>query len=206
MDPKWRCHAFQQVDPNNLPPEMANDPLLMKELQARGMGGEGQGLVKVKRTPKGSEGNRHAFQHNGQTVYEWDQTLDEVNIWIKPPPGVLAQHLDIEITCTKLRIGIKENPPFLNESLGGEVIVKESFWSMQDGELTINLQKMRKAETWPTALRGHGQLDPLAKQEDQKRLMLERFGEENPGFDFSGAEFNGQIPDARNFMGGVKYT
>ena len=36
--------------------------------------------------------------------------------------------------------------------------------------------------------------------------MLERFGEENPGFDFRGAEFNGNVPDARNFMGGVKYN
>jgi hypothetical protein len=36
--------------------------------------------------------------------------------------------------------------------------------------------------------------------------MLERFTEENPGFDFSNAEFNGNVPDARNFMGGVKYS
>lgn len=32
------------------------------------------------------------------------------------------------------------------------------------------------------------------------------FALQNPGFDFSGAEFNGQVPDARTFMGGVKYT
>ncbi|CAN0027242.1 unnamed protein product [Heterosigma akashiwo] len=36
-------------------------------------------------------------------------------------------------------------------------------------------------------------------------MMLERFQEENPGFDFSGAEFNGMVPDPREFMGGVKY-
>jgi hypothetical protein len=34
--------------------------------------------------------------------------------------------------------------------------------------------------------------------------MLERFQEEHPGFDFSDAEFNGQVPEARTFMGGVK--
>jgi len=28
----------------------------------------------------------------------------------------------------------------------------------------------------------------------------------NPGFDFSGAEFNGMAPDPRNFMGGIKYN
>jgi hypothetical protein len=36
----------------------------------------------------------------------------------------------------------------------------------------------------------------------QKRILLERFQEENPGFDFSGAEVNGTVPDPRTFMGG----
>jgi hypothetical protein len=49
------------------------------------------------------------------------------------------------------------------------------------------------------------QLDPLTAQEVQKKVMLERFQEEHPGFDFSGAEFNGMAPDPREFMGGVKY-
>jgi hypothetical protein len=29
---------------------------------------------------------------------------------------------------------------------------------------------------------------------------------QHPGFDFSGAEFNGQVPAAKDFMGGVKYS
>ena len=28
---------------------------------------------------------------------------------------------------------------------------------------------------------------------------------QNPGFDFSGAEFSGNVPDPRTFMGGVGY-
>jgi hypothetical protein len=31
------------------------------------------------------------------------------------------------------------------------------------------------------------------------------FQEEHPGFDFSDAEFNGDVPSAKDFMGGVKY-
>ena len=34
-------------------------------------------------------------------------------------------------------------------------------------------------------------------------MMLERFQVENPGFDFSQADFNGQVPDPKNFMGGL---
>jgi hypothetical protein len=35
--------------------------------------------------------------------------------------------------------------------------------------------------------------------------LLERFQQENPGFDFSQATMNGQVPDARTFMGGISY-
>jgi hypothetical protein len=48
-------------------------------------------------------------------------------------------------------------------------------------------------------------VDPYTQSEVQKSLMLERFQEENPGFDFSGASFNGNVPDPKTFMGGVGY-
>jgi hypothetical protein len=38
------------------------------------------------------------------------------------------------------------------------------------------------------------------------QIMLERFGRENPGFDFSNAEFNGAAPDPTSFMGGVDHN
>lgn len=46
----------------------------------------------------------------------------------------------------------------------------------------------------------------MAQEATKRQMMLERFQEENPGFDFSGAEFNGSAPDPRTFMGGVKYA
>jgi len=53
---------------------------------------------------------------------------------------------------------------------------------------------------------GRAQVDPYTQSEVQKSLMLERFQEENPGFDFSGASFNGAVPDPKTFMGGVGYN
>ena len=44
----------KKVDLNALPPELANDPKLMSELQGRGML-DGGGVSKVQATPKGSE-------------------------------------------------------------------------------------------------------------------------------------------------------
>ena len=45
-----------------------------------------------------------------------------------------------------------------------------------------------------------------AREAVHKRLLLERFGQENPGFDFSGAEVNGSVPDPRVFMNGPGST
>ena len=49
---------------------------------------------------------------------------------------------------------------------------------VDDGEIEITLVKMSKAETWPSALVGHGQLNAFASEEVRKKLMLERFQEE----------------------------
>ena len=64
---------------------------------------------------------------------------------------------------------------------------------------------MKKAEMWSSACVGHQSMDPLLENEVKKNILLERFQEENPGFDFSGAEVNGEVPNARDFMGGVSY-
>ena len=121
-------------------------------------------------------------------------------------PGEKLPQFEIKITATHLTVGIKGNPPFLNEELGGHCVTDESLWMIEDDELHIQFSKMKRAETWMSALKGHQVLDPLLEQEVRKNILLERFQQENPGFDFSDAKMNGNVPDARNFMGGVKYT
>mmetsp|Transcript_23402 Transcript_23402/g.51383 ORF Transcript_23402/g.51383 Transcript_23402/m.51383 type:complete len:166 (+) Transcript_23402:170-667(+) len=148
---------------------------------------------------------RQQFTYEGQVVYEWEQNLDETHIYIKPPPGVTKQHLDIKLEARHVRVGIKGNPPFLNEDTFGLVDLSESFWMIEDGELHLQLQKAHKGEAWGSALKGHGQLDLFSEREVNKKLMLERFQEEHPGFDFSGATFSGEAPSARSFMGGIHH-
>lgn len=70
--------------------------------------------------------------------------------------------------------------------------------------LTLTLTKAHKAETWPAVFKGHGELDAAGTADAHKQMLLERFQAENPGFDFSGAEVNGSVPDPRLFMGGPR--
>eukprot|EP00698_Gefionella_okellyi_P024908 TRINITY_DN892_c0_g1_i2.p1 TRINITY_DN892_c0_g1~~TRINITY_DN892_c0_g1_i2.p1 ORF type:complete len:117 (-),score=33.10 TRINITY_DN892_c0_g1_i2:59-409(-) len=115
--------------------------------------------------------------------------------------------LDCQIALQRITVGLKGNPPFLDLELTKPIRVKESFWMMEDGELHFQLQKTSKAEQWSAVFAGHEQaMDPVQAEEMRKQMMLERFQQENPGFDFSGAQFSGQVPDAQTFMGGVKHT
>jgi hypothetical protein len=42
-----------------------------------------------------------------QLVYEWEQTLEELNLYLRPPPGVTSQMMSIEISTSHLKVGIK---------------------------------------------------------------------------------------------------
>lgn len=53
----------------------------------------------------------------GEKVFEWDQTLDEVNIYINLPPNVHSKQFYCKIQSKHLELGIKGNPPYLNVSI-----------------------------------------------------------------------------------------
>jgi hypothetical protein len=215
---------FDKIEESDEEETELNDPeqAAVKEEQQRaaaamGQGqGQGQGGTSTisgleqkpqKLTPKGSEKGRYKFEYEGRTIYEWEQSLEEVNIYIEPPAGLPRHMIVIDISHKHLKVGIKGNDQaFLDEDTGGPVKPEESMWTMIDGEININLQKMNKAETWEAALLGRdgSVVDPTTKEEMRKQMMLDRFQEEHPGFDFSGAEFNGMVPEARDFLGGVK--
>ncbi len=57
---------------------------------------------------------RHAYVHQGRTIYEWDQTLSDLNVYVQLPTGVRAKQLFVDISSSHLRVGIKPNPPYLD--------------------------------------------------------------------------------------------
>jgi len=180
--------------------------------------------------------NRYVFSYTNQKVYEWEQSLEEVTIYIDAPMQQLpkqhtASYIIVNILTDRLQVGLKGGDRhFIDEKTFDKVKVKESSWYLDcdEGVITIVLAKCFRGQTWEGVLCGHTTLvdgnsggavdassgrggiqesiDPITKQEMQKTLMLERFQEENPGFDFRDAEFNGQVPDPRTFMGGVGYN
>ena len=178
---------------------------------------------------------RFVFEYKGRAIYEWEQKLDDVTIYVKPPPHVTrGNQIKCIIKPQHLKLGLQGSKDwFIQEDTFGTVDVSESTWSLEDNDddnddndvggkvICIYLIKAHRGQLWDTVLKGNAQLgtgsnsssnniintdlDPMAKEQVRKEMMLERFQEENPGFDFRGAEFNGSVPDARTYMGGVKY-
>ena len=205
-----------------------------------------------------SKNLRFMVQYNGNTVYEWEQSLNEVIIYIVSP---LQQNnhnkssnakIFCNISATHLQVGIQQQQPtcipitdinsechasppvtthcYIDEDIYHPIEIKESTWCIEQEDIatnskeqeqqhdviTIYLQKVAKGLVWEAPLRGrtsikNGQyhshsLDPIALQDVQKSLLLERWQEENPGMDFRDASFNGgSIPDPRTYMGGIGY-
>ncbi|KAF5182551.1 Hsp20-like chaperones superfamily protein [Thalictrum thalictroides] len=124
------------------------------------------------------------YKHTGQKVFEWDQTIDEVNIYITLPPNVPTKLFSCKIQAKHVEVGIKGNPPYLNHDLTCPVKTDSSFWTLEDDIMHITLQKRDIGQTWASPILGQGQLDPVTTDLEQKRLMLQRFQEEDPDFDY----------------------
>lgn len=77
------------------------------------------------------QGMRHQFRHENQVVYEWEQTLSDLNIFIKVPTGIKAKQLYVDISNKHLRVGIVPNPPYL------EVCLLESLMSLCKSPLML---------------------------------------------------------------------
>ena len=118
-----------------------------------------------------------------------------------------AADLDVCLCARCVRVGLRAAggggpPPFLCIPPGGALSAAASTWTLSDGRLELVLAKARRGEAWPSALAGHPPLDAAAAA-DRRTLLLERFQAEHPGFDFRDAAISGDVPDAREYLGGM---
>lgn len=158
-------------------------------------------------TPSTKYTKRKQVEYQGRIIYEWEQDLEEVNMFITPPSGLPAKMIEIQFTEKHLKVGIKgAERLYIDEDLGGLILTKESYWTLEDGVIHLQFQKGLIGETWSYCTSGQKPLDAVTVQKDQQQILLERFQREHPGFDFSQANFSGQAPDARSFMGGFDQT
>eukprot|EP00012_Vannella_robusta_P012981 CAMPEP_0206201484 /NCGR_PEP_ID=MMETSP0166-20121206/11585_1 /ASSEMBLY_ACC=CAM_ASM_000260 /TAXON_ID=95228 /ORGANISM="Vannella robusta, Strain DIVA3 518/3/11/1/6" /LENGTH=172 /DNA_ID=CAMNT_0053620187 /DNA_START=11 /DNA_END=527 /DNA_ORIENTATION=+ len=138
-----------------------------------------------------------------QGNYKWAQTVLDVQIVVQFPVGTRGRNIDCKFTANSFRFGLKGKTPIFDGETDYTIKPKESTWSIDpdSGEVLIVLEKAVKHENWKSVIKGEGVIDFATSEEMGKKMLLEKFTAENPGFDFSGAKFNGSLPaDPKNFF------
>jgi len=99
---------------------------------------------------------------NGGTTdkYKWTQTLQELSVTFTLPIGTKAKMIDIDIKNTKLKVGIKGEPPIVDGTFHKSIICEDSFWTIEDSRyLVLSLQKQNKMEWWKCVLVGDPEIN-----------------------------------------------
>ncbi|KAK7138289.1 hypothetical protein R3I94_013801 [Phoxinus phoxinus] len=128
----------------------------------------------------------------------WYQTMEEVFIEVNVPPGTSAKEIKCNIGSKQIELRVKDQQIFKGK-LFGSTVSDEATWTLEDKKIIqIVLMKTNReaGNCWQSLLEGEFAADPWVQDQMQRKLTLERFQRENPGFDFSGAEISG------NFQGG----
>ena len=100
--------------------------------------------------------DRYIYSHSGCKVYEWEQSLEEVIIYIDAPTNISPPRLIVvNISTNSLHVGLGGSDRyFIDEPTFDKVKVKESSWYLDNGVITIVLAKCFQGQTWEGVLRG----------------------------------------------------
>ncbi|XP_054014954.1 nuclear migration protein nudC isoform X2 [Hylaeus anthracinus] len=83
--------------------------------------------------------------------YRWTQTLQDLEIRVPLKVNFSVRPKDVSVSITKkhLTLGIKGQPPIIDDDFPHEVKVEESTWVIEDGKvMLLNLEKVNKMQWW----------------------------------------------------------
>ncbi|KAK7482608.1 hypothetical protein BaRGS_00026209 [Batillaria attramentaria] len=128
----------------------------------------------------------------------WWQTLDEIYIEVDTGREISAKSVKCDIKAKQIKV-VVNGETLIDGTLFEAVHPDDSTWTVEDKRfLRICLSKSLTTadHCWKSLLLNQYETDALTYDEMQKKLTLQRFQLENPGFDFSGASMSG------NYQGG----
>ncbi|KAI8616244.1 HSP20-like chaperone [Chytriomyces sp. MP71] len=104
--------------------------------------------------------------------YKWKQTLQEVEVRVALGKGVKGKDLDIVIKKDHLRIAFKnkKDEPIVEGTLCKPVKLEDSTWTIENGELLVNLEKVNGMEWWKNVVTHHPEIDTTKIQPENSKL------------------------------------
>ncbi|KAJ3074076.1 hypothetical protein HDU98_012195 [Podochytrium sp. JEL0797] len=104
--------------------------------------------------------------------YKWKQTLQEVEIRITVPKGTKGKDLDIQLKKESIRVAFKADKanPIVEGALCKPIKMDDSTWTLENGELLINLEKVSQMEWWKNVVQHHPAIDTTKIQPENSKL------------------------------------
>ena len=103
--------------------------------------------------------------------YVWTQTLSELTVNIHLPPGTKTKMLDVQIKNSSIKVSIKgQGSPIVQGELHKRVMVDDSLWTLEDGDLVITFTKENKMEWWKCVLVGDPEINTQKVQPENSKL------------------------------------
>jgi len=128
------------------------------------------------------------LEEQSQLPYKWTQTIAELDITAALPANIKGRDLDVQISKTKLRAGLKGQKAIIEGDLPHPILVDESAWTLETlssgtKELSIHLDKVNKMEWWAHVVTSAPKIDTskitpenskLSELDGQTRSMVEK--------------------------------
>ena len=107
--------------------------------------------------------------------YWWTQTLDELTVHVKLPPGTTAKMLDVRITSTRMKVGLKGGAePIIDGELHKKILADETLWTVEtdkdDKIFQATLTKKEGMGWWSCVITGDAYIDTQKIEPENSKL------------------------------------
>jgi hypothetical protein len=115
--------------------------------------------------PVESEASSNLLKPNSGGGYEFEkynftQTLSGVDIFVTLKPGIKSKDVEVKITSTALRVGLKGTQAVLDGKLHDKVKVDDSTWTLIDNKVVhVYLEKLEQQKWWSCVVAGEPEID-----------------------------------------------
>nr|XP_031858080.1 uncharacterized protein CI109_006522 [Kwoniella shandongensis]KAA5525152.1 hypothetical protein CI109_006522 [Kwoniella shandongensis] len=132
-------------------------------------------LSKEERDAVDAKERERERQEQAALPYSWTQDLATVTVTVPLPKGTRGKDLNVVIQKTTLKVQLKSSPePILDGELFNEIAKDDSSWTIEDGVLSIELEKVsahiQSHQWWPHVLTHHPKIDTTKIQPENSKL------------------------------------
>ncbi|KAI5371001.1 putative CS domain, HSP20-like chaperone, NudC family [Septoria linicola] len=133
------------------------------------------------------EAKAKEVEEQSKLPYKWTQTIQDLDLSAPIPANLKGKDLDVKITKTALKAGIKGQEPIIDGTFPHPILVDDSTWTLETTstgkELSIHLDKVNKMEWWAHVVTSAPKIDTskispenssLSDLDGETRSMVEK--------------------------------